>query len=489
MVGFATTNADKAVTLFGGRVPFHGTNPLAFAAPSGGERPWLLDMATSSIPFNRVLLYRVLGQTLPRRWRRTRQGAPTRDPQAVAMLLPLRRRRLRLQGRGAGRGGDDPLRRAAGRSARPRDDPAWSGAGTWRRPRGMGHFVLAIDPAFFGGRDAFAAGMRPISPRSAASPARPGEAVMAPGDREWRVEAERERDGIPLDPDTAAFLGFRPTVTRTCQAPGEEIAGMSTEGYDYIVVGRRLVRLPRHRAAGRGRGAGAAARGGAGRPQPADPHAGGLREAPRRRALHVVLQVGAAGPPRRAHAHRAAGPRARRRLLGQRHGLYPRPGGGLRPLGRGDRRPGLELRRAAALFHRHGGQRAAERPLPRHRRPVEGLRRAPYLRADPRLPPRGAGHRPALQPRLQRRDPARRRHLADQRPRRPALLGVGGLPAAGDEGDRADHAEDRRARPLAPRSRRAAPWACAGARGARRARRAPRPRWSWPPAPSRRRRS
>ena len=32
--------------------------------------------------------------------------------------------------------------------------------------------------------------------------------VMAPGDREWRVEAERERDGIPVDPETAAFLGF-----------------------------------------------------------------------------------------------------------------------------------------------------------------------------------------------------------------------------------------------------------------------------------------
>ena len=31
---------------------------------------------------------------------------------------------------------------------------------------------------------------------------------MAPGDREWQVEAERERDGVPLDPDTAAFLGF-----------------------------------------------------------------------------------------------------------------------------------------------------------------------------------------------------------------------------------------------------------------------------------------
>ena len=72
----------------------------------------------------------------------------------------------------------------------------------------MGHFVMAIDPAFFGGQDVFLAGMQDYLAALRAAPARPGEAVMAPGDREWRVEAERTRDGIPLDPDTAAFLGF-----------------------------------------------------------------------------------------------------------------------------------------------------------------------------------------------------------------------------------------------------------------------------------------
>ena len=87
--GFATSNADFGVTLFGGRVPFHGTNPFAFAAPSGGGRPWLLDMATSSIPFNRVLLYRVLGNGLPPGVAADAEGAPTRDPDAVRMLLPL----------------------------------------------------------------------------------------------------------------------------------------------------------------------------------------------------------------------------------------------------------------------------------------------------------------------------------------------------------------------------------------------------------------
>ncbi len=98
-------------------------------------------------------------------------------------------------------------------------------------------------------------------------------------------------------------------------------------------------------------------------------------------------------------------------------------------LGGGDRRGGVGVRRAAAVFHRHGGQRAAERPLPRHRRAVEGFGRASYLRADPGVPAGGAGDRAAVQPRLQRREPAGGGDLADQRARRAALLGGGCVPA------------------------------------------------------------
>ena len=64
-VTFATTNTDSMVALFDGAKKFHGTNPLAFAAPVPGSRPWLLDMATSSIPLNRVLLHRSLDKELP----------------------------------------------------------------------------------------------------------------------------------------------------------------------------------------------------------------------------------------------------------------------------------------------------------------------------------------------------------------------------------------------------------------------------------------
>ena len=164
-------------------------------------------MATSSIPFNRVFLYRSLGLTLPEGVAADATGVPTRDPRAVEMLLPLGGADYGFKG--AALAGVATLFSAVLQGAAlDHEMIRMVGGDDMTTPRGMGHFVMAIDPAFFGGTAVFADGMRRYLAALRAAPARPGEAVMAPGDREWRVEAERARDGIPLDPDTAAFLGF-----------------------------------------------------------------------------------------------------------------------------------------------------------------------------------------------------------------------------------------------------------------------------------------
>jgi ureidoglycolate dehydrogenase (NAD+) len=41
-----------------------------------------------------------------------------------------------------------------------------------------------------------------------ASQARPNQTVLALGDREWNVEADRRQSGIPIDLQTAEFLGL-----------------------------------------------------------------------------------------------------------------------------------------------------------------------------------------------------------------------------------------------------------------------------------------
>jgi ureidoglycolate dehydrogenase (NAD+) len=206
LVGFATTNTDSAVTLYGGAHAFHGTNPLAFAAPSGGAKPWLVDMATSSIPLNRVLLYRSLGRELPDGVAADDMGLTTRNPVAARMLLPLGGVDFSFKG-AALAGVATVLSSVLQGTTLDHKFLPMTGEEV-STPRNMGHFFVAIDPAKFVGLAAFVEGMARYLAALRGAAARPGEEVLAPGDREWRIEEERLRDGIPIDPDTARFLGL-----------------------------------------------------------------------------------------------------------------------------------------------------------------------------------------------------------------------------------------------------------------------------------------
>lgn len=206
-IGFATTNTDSMVALFDGAQRFHGTNPLAFAAPVPGQKPWLLDMATSSIPMNRVHLYRSLGQQLPPGVAADHEGAPVTDPDEVAMLLPLGGTEYGYKG--AALAGVATLFSAILMGTTLDTDfiPMF-GSPDISTPRNMGHFFLAIDPTRFCCLSSFETGMLRYLEALRTAPAREGAATMAPGDREWREEERRKREGIPIDMETARFLGL-----------------------------------------------------------------------------------------------------------------------------------------------------------------------------------------------------------------------------------------------------------------------------------------
>ncbi|HEV7346182.1 MAG TPA: Ldh family oxidoreductase [Devosia sp.] len=207
-VTFATTNTDSMVALYDGAERFHGTNPLAFAAPVPDSRPWLLDMATSSIPMNRVLLHRSLGIDLPPGVAADKDGGPTTDAQAAEMLLPLGGAEYGYKG--AALAGVATLFSAllTGTTLDTDFIPMY-GSGDISTPRNMGHFVLVIDPDKFVGRDMFGAMITRYLAGLRGAAVRPGaERVMAPGDREWEEMARRQAEGVPVDPDTVRFLGL-----------------------------------------------------------------------------------------------------------------------------------------------------------------------------------------------------------------------------------------------------------------------------------------
>ncbi len=200
MVGLVMCHSDSFVRLHGGAERFHGTNPIAAAVPTGSGTPWLLDMATSAVPYNRVQLYKSLGRDLPEETASDANGVDTRDATLVEMLAPLGGA---FGFKGAGLAGLIEIFSGllTGMKISPEILPM--GGPDISTPRDMGAFVICLDPEGFVGGDVLLAGMARYLSALRGSAPRDGETVAAPGDREWAEAAQRRRAGVPLDPETA----------------------------------------------------------------------------------------------------------------------------------------------------------------------------------------------------------------------------------------------------------------------------------------------
>lgn len=208
-IGFAFCNSDSFVRLHDGAMRFHGTNPIACAVPVKGDNPWLFDMATSAVPYNRVQLYRSLGRQLPEGVASDERGYDTTDPDVADMLAPLGGE---FGFKGAGLAGIPEILSAVLTGMKLSFDIAPMPGPDFSTPRGLGAFVIALNPAAFLDIETFDAAMKRYVETLRASPARKGFKVLAPGDREWAVAAEREKHGVTLDPATVD--AFRTLASR-----------------------------------------------------------------------------------------------------------------------------------------------------------------------------------------------------------------------------------------------------------------------------------
>src|SRR5438046_9358799 len=80
MIGISMANDIPTVNAPGARGPIMGSNPFAFAAPAGREKPILLDMATSTVAGGKVFAAAALGKTIPAQWLLDTYAQPTTDP-------------------------------------------------------------------------------------------------------------------------------------------------------------------------------------------------------------------------------------------------------------------------------------------------------------------------------------------------------------------------------------------------------------------------
>jgi uncharacterized oxidoreductase len=207
-LGFMTANnhgGGRWVAPWGGADRRLSTNPLAFAAPTGG-RPVLVDITTSTVAEGKVRVLRNKGLPMPEGWAIHPDGSPLTDPAHMygpphGSLLPF--------GGFAGHKGFALSLMVELLSG------ALSGAGCTGpadvQP-GNALFILVLDPAVFGARGGTDAETARAAFREEASglvewvkgspPLPGGTGVLAPGEPEFREEERRRAEGVLIDEET-----------------------------------------------------------------------------------------------------------------------------------------------------------------------------------------------------------------------------------------------------------------------------------------------
>ncbi|MEE2746567.1 MAG: Ldh family oxidoreductase, partial [Pseudomonadota bacterium] len=177
-----------------------GTNPIAFAAPTRRNPPFVLDMATSTVAIGKLAVARRLGIPLEAGWALDGDGNPTIDP-AIARearkLTPLGGRRELGSHKGYGLAVMVDILSSTFSGADvvciPRKDGSNFNIGN------VGHFFLALDPAALRAEGEFQSELDDlIDSLRNSSPVDPGQPILIAGDPEWESFKTRSINGIPI---------------------------------------------------------------------------------------------------------------------------------------------------------------------------------------------------------------------------------------------------------------------------------------------------
>ena len=189
-IGIVMCNASPIVPPWQAKEGRFGTNPICMAVPG----PWLLDMATTTVAAGKIFKAFINHQPqIPAGWAFDSEGVPTtRTEEAYhGMLMPL----VGYKGSGLGFLVEILCAVLSG-GAMSNEVGGIRFRGKLMRTSQM---FLAIDVARFMPLEEFTARMERLVALVKSAPPAPGyEEVLVAGDPEWRTEAERLSNGIPI---------------------------------------------------------------------------------------------------------------------------------------------------------------------------------------------------------------------------------------------------------------------------------------------------
>lgn len=202
MFGMSMCNVDPLMTVPGGRSRVLGTNPIAYASPTGTDRTIMLDIATSAVAATKILAAKNEGRDIPDTWLVDDSGVPTTDPSGFpesCAQLPM-----------AGHKGYGLAVLVEILAAALTGSAMMSGVHSWAaddpEPSNQGHAFIAIDVGSIMPAAEFHQRIASMSEEiKLAAPAK-GGAIFLPGEMEWDHRERALRAGIEFPEDVLISL-------------------------------------------------------------------------------------------------------------------------------------------------------------------------------------------------------------------------------------------------------------------------------------------
>lgn len=194
MIGISMTNVKPLIVAPGAGKPVTGNNPIAFAIPTYGEFPFVLDISLSKVAGGKLTLAIKKKEKIPMDWATDKEGRPTDDPQKAfeGYLMPM--------GEHKGLGLSYVVDILSGLiTGGVYSHMMKSMYANPAEPSLTGHFFIAIDISKIITKEMMKERMKDFYDRLKATPMwQEGAEMLLPGELEYRREKERRQNGIPV---------------------------------------------------------------------------------------------------------------------------------------------------------------------------------------------------------------------------------------------------------------------------------------------------
>ncbi len=192
-IGWSFTNADALVKAHNSKEAFFGTNPICFTAPMASEDPFCLDMATSTVSWNKIKNYRKAEKPIPLNWAFDKAGISVTNPHLAVSLSPIGG----YKGFGLGMMVDILCAVLTGGIISKDLLPMFTSP--MEAQRKISHFFMVMDISKFTSTEKFKLSLQNMADRIRMLPKLNEDEIMVAGDPEKKFFSKRIIEGIPTD--------------------------------------------------------------------------------------------------------------------------------------------------------------------------------------------------------------------------------------------------------------------------------------------------